>query len=270
MKKIRLVTALSLALLLVGCKTSYKERRELQADKEAYCEQLFAASTTGSSFSSKGTVAITYGGESLSSKATFDLQRDKAIQISVRPLLGIELFKVQLTPDTVLVIDRTKRRYLLEALDQLPIPFPFPAVQALLLGQPSLLGLSQEVVEELPEMLNMKPTVAGGYEISYTDHPSFQLLLTGSAESRVEQLRIIATGDEVGYSSWSYSGYNNTTQPAALPNEVNVMNDMRGYQLGFTLKYTTPSWNNNTNITLSIPTNYSRMGIKELLNMLSK
>lgn len=51
-------------------------------------------------------------GTSVSVKGSLYVQRDSQIVVSVAPILGIELFRLQLTPKSVILIDRTKKQVL--------------------------------------------------------------------------------------------------------------------------------------------------------------
>lgn len=50
-------------------------------------------------------------GESVSSTVNLKVQKDSVIWASISPLLGIELARVKLTPDSLYLLDRMKKRY---------------------------------------------------------------------------------------------------------------------------------------------------------------
>ncbi len=265
------ITSIACTLLMVGCKSSRTSKGEL-VDKLHYCELLLDHSDEGGAFNSKSTVSINLGGNALSSKATIQIERDKAVQISVQPFLGIELFKVQFTSDTLLVLDRTKKRYLLLPLEQLPVAISPSTIQSLLLGEPFLLGSGALTAAQLEEGLAMQPNTQGGYEMSYTDNSLFNILFTGNAAAQIEQTSIHGKGENSSaYSIWSYSGYDNSTKPLDnLPRKVDATNSLFGFELAFSIAYSTPSWNKSANITITIPKGYSPMSLEELTNMLPK
>jgi hypothetical protein len=87
-------------------------------------------------------------GESLSFKATVRMRRDSAIWISLSPALGIEVFRVLITQDSVKYISRipeNKYYYLggFQSLNELlGVEMDFPMLQDLLIG--NAIGLDRE------------------------------------------------------------------------------------------------------------------------------
>lgn len=71
------------------------------------------------------------------------MQRDSAIWISVRPVLGIELVRVLITPDTLKMINFFKKTVTIRSSDSmqqlLDVPFDFASLQNLLVGNPVFL-----------------------------------------------------------------------------------------------------------------------------------
>ena len=55
--------------------------------------------------------------------------KDSAFQLSVQPFLGIEIFRIELSRDTIKVVDRMNKRYMIENYSNLqgqtPIEFNF-------------------------------------------------------------------------------------------------------------------------------------------------
>ncbi len=62
-------------------------------------------------FYKKFKAEVAFNGENKSFKGNLFLTRDTSIIISINPLMGIELFRVKLSPDSVEIIDRTRKNY---------------------------------------------------------------------------------------------------------------------------------------------------------------
>ncbi len=56
-------------------------------------------------------VEIDFKGRQLDVKANCKIVSDSAIHISIQPFFGIELFKVEMTPEHIIVVDKTNRTY---------------------------------------------------------------------------------------------------------------------------------------------------------------
>jgi len=79
-------------------------------------------------------VNLTNGSKSLSSKANIRIIKDNALQISVQPLFGVEMLRFYMNPDTVMVLDRMNKRYVVEPITSLkelyPVGFDFYTMQS--------------------------------------------------------------------------------------------------------------------------------------------
>ncbi len=82
------------------------------------------------------------GIKSLSSSMQMRMIRDKAIYISLRPMLGIEVGKIVITSDSVLVVDKYHKRYIAEPMSLITngIPVTVGNLQDIFLGRSFVLG----------------------------------------------------------------------------------------------------------------------------------
>lgn len=60
---------------------------------------------------SKMSVSVDFKDRQLDVKASCKMVSDSAIHLSIQPFFGIELFKLEMTPTEMLVIDKTNKRY---------------------------------------------------------------------------------------------------------------------------------------------------------------
>ncbi|TAN19447.1 MAG: DUF4292 domain-containing protein [Chitinophagaceae bacterium] len=103
-------------------------------------------------FSAHARLDITTPNGTQSGIATYiRMQKDSAIWISIRPVLGIELVRILITPDSVKVINFFKKTITLRSVDSLQqllhIPFDFNALQDLIVGNPPVLTDSVDEIE---------------------------------------------------------------------------------------------------------------------------
>lgn len=79
------------------------------------------------------------------------MQKDSVIWISIRPVLGIELVRILITPDSVKVINFFKKTITLRSADSLQqlfhIPLNFNSLQDMIAGNPPLLTDSLHQIE---------------------------------------------------------------------------------------------------------------------------
>lgn len=85
-----------------------------------------------------------------STRVDLKMIKDSAFQLSVQPLLGIEVFRLELSRDSIKVLDRMNKRYLAENYESLrtqtPITFNFYNLQALFTNRLFLPG--EQIVSE--------------------------------------------------------------------------------------------------------------------------
>ena len=130
---------LLLLLILGGCKSSKKvgtvatgTAKVHQVFFQAMEEQALHYQT----LTARLGVAINLSNFQVNStRVELKMIKDSAFQLSVQPLLGIELFRIEVSRDSIKVLDRMNKRYLAENYEalraQTPITFNFYNLQAL-------------------------------------------------------------------------------------------------------------------------------------------
>ncbi|WP_430811418.1 MULTISPECIES: DUF4292 domain-containing protein [unclassified Carboxylicivirga] len=108
--------ALILVILGISCRSTrdvYTAKGELKNIPDA---KLISSVEEGyldfnTLFLKKFKAELTFNGEKKSFKGNMFINRDSSITVSINPLMGIELFRVRLSPGNVEIIDRTKKQY---------------------------------------------------------------------------------------------------------------------------------------------------------------
>lgn len=151
MKKTLIIALSILAIIANGCRakkdntvTTSTVTTATQAGQEALDQRLatFAGTQGGwTTLQCSGNIKVT-GSQTLSSGMQMRMIRDKAIYISVRPMLGIEVAKLVVTTDSVLVVDKYHKRYVAEPLSLITngIPITVGTLQDIFLGRAFVLG----------------------------------------------------------------------------------------------------------------------------------
>lgn len=137
--KTLLLCGVLLLVLLAGCKSSRKvatvEGARAMSHRE-FIRSMEERSVRFRTFAARLNVDLELSGKRMSSKVELKMLKDSAFQLSVQPFLGIEVFRLELTPDSVKIMDRMNKRYMAENYanlrGQTPIEFNFYNLQALL------------------------------------------------------------------------------------------------------------------------------------------
>ena len=226
--------------------------------------------TFGSWKSLEASGSISIGGaKSLSSSMTMKMVRNKSIYISVRPMGIMEVAKLVVTGDTLIVVDKIHKRYLCENVKLITsgIPADVNTVQDIFLGRAFLLGkgtynsalASNFDLEESGDKLLLKH-VEGEKDFDYEFTFDKALKLLSST------VKPHGGGKNDTYSVL----YSNVKKTVAgnVPHELKVSTVMNGSAVKLGLDYKSLKWNETVKIDTSLPKGYERMSGSSLLNML--
>lgn len=145
------------ALLLTGCSTSRNALRNTVIgglSGTEYMEKVIEWTPQRENLTARTRVQLNMGSESssVSVNANMRIRRGELIRLSVAPVLGIEVARMDITPKGVLVIDRMNRRYVeigfAEVADILKVEVDFNALQSLFLNEIFLPGRESLTVED--------------------------------------------------------------------------------------------------------------------------
>lgn len=198
--KISLGILLGSVLFTSACNTTSKVPSVDPAEKagpEAF-QQMIGHQVEADWFSARLRLAYSDQAQSVKANGTVHLREDSLIWINVRKL-GFEVARVQITPDSIFIIDRLNNQYVAEDLGYLDrtfqVPVNFSMLQSLLLGNPILYRLDGIEEEESSEGVWLRAPdekVSGAYRLSIPDYLLSQMILHEKASDR----KISITMDE--------------------------------------------------------------------------
>ena len=271
MKRILFVCMAGAALLLSGCKSSEdaarKSGRKISEERTHFSEML-ANCPDYTSFSAKASVTVTTAGGSIKSRATVRILKDRVLQISIQPLLGIEMGRIQITPDSLFAVDKINRRYLAASLtaykDMLPFDIRLAAIQALFLDRPFLLDKGELTADDYPRFAyshskSQWQLSAGndGVDYQFVTDETCRIVETSMYTTDLPRCRML----------WKYAGFNRQND-VWFPASVNIQFEAPGKSVQVDLSYSTPSWNTLQSLDFSVPAQYRKMEMSDLVKML--
>lgn len=209
MKKNKLHTLVTLVLVLVlglsSCKTKQVSTLDTVNVETYTVSQVLKEQPTFDCVNmSKVELVVTYGTQQLSFRGFIKGYSDSLLVISVQPLLGIEMLRVEFTPEKFIIVDKMNRRYTENTYDflryKLSVPLDFKLIQSLFYNQLFVVGndtvaANRFIVESLPseptrlvrlasgiiqrfELLNKQMTI-GKSEILMSDVGRITTVYTG-------------------------------------------------------------------------------------------
>lgn len=274
----RFIWAVSIAfgVLFVGCKTSHiGEKMKISGEQSESEKRVFSDCLKNSpdytSYSAKTSFVITTSAGNLKSKATVRIIKDKILQISVQPFLGIEMFRVRLTNDSVWILDKMGKRYVAESIaaykSKLPVDLSLSSIQALFLGRPFLPGKDRLDISDYRNFSWMKEK--SDWSFSIKDLSRFSCLFELDELARLRETRALDISGQMQI-TWSYSKFTNQGE-FWFPSEMEVRTSGIGNKnLTLKMENISPEWNKTFNVDFSVSSQYRKVPIRDLLNMFLK
>jgi len=206
---------------------------------------------------------------SINPKGSIKLIKDKVLQISLSvPIIGSELFRMTVTPDSIIAIDRVNQQYVAEDISVFKAKnadVDFNTLQSLFANRLFIPGKS-EVAKADYSQFNMnrkdnqmllKPK--GNKKLNYT--------FAGNTACKITSAYIeTATSDY--RMEWKYSDFG-SVDGTRFPFKMNI--DVTGNKkMSLVLSFSQIEKDTDINIDYSVPAKYRRVDIDDLLKMLTK
>lgn len=155
----RILYLIFCAVLVVSCSTSRKSLRNTMIGGLTgveYMEKVLDISPSRKNITARTSIEILIDDKSpLSFSSNLRIRRGEVIRFSIAPMLGIEVARVDITPDGVLAVDRLHKRYVKAGFDELSsianTELSFNIIQSLLMNElflPGKTGVDRTDVEK--------------------------------------------------------------------------------------------------------------------------
>lgn len=237
-----------------------------------YMEKLVTSAPHWENLSGKASVELVLGKKgSTRVNGSLKIFRGEAIQLSVAPVLGIEVARLEITPEGLLIVDRVHKRFVqasfVEVSNLLQVELNFNILQSLFLNEiflPGKMNLSSDDVSSFT--LDVTPSHAvlqpkGRKKIGYQ-------FLTSTQNGQLEHTRIGLRSTSFSL-NWDYSDFTNLSgQSFPQRIKVNLMGLTDPYALNFKLSHLTVGnqWKGKT----TLSSRYQEIKLQELIKALLK
>ncbi len=265
---------LVVAMATVGCSRKKEieqpAKMSVQESPKNRLEDNFSARPVINTFESRMTITLNYGSKDIPLKGSIKIIKDKHIQISVQPFLGIEVLRADFTQDSVCIIDRFNRRYIAVDFEtyseSLPTEVGFNAVQSLFLN-------------EMFDISDPDFTVKDAKKFKWREEANGDLVGRNMVNSQLNQdfllnrnnnlIETLTTYNEGAHVfSWKYSDFQ-TMGNSLFPYKSVVSYNASGRKLGGEFTYSRIDLNKSMKLSISIPRSYKKIEPEELIKALS-
>lgn len=260
--------------LLNGCKTSYTARVSDEANTKALDEFVSSMQKQELQFrslSARLNVDLNMSGKNIGSRVEMKLVKDSVLQLSIQPFLGFELFRMELSRDSIKLLDRMNKRYFAENYagfkGQLPIDFNFYNLQALFLNQLFLPG-EKEVEGYLHDYFELERD--GLITSLHTqDRMDLHYLFKADNEEKLLSTQISDKDDHYAL-LWKYADFQFIEGKKLFPRHMEVSLQKEGeVQGGMDIYYSRIQINKELNMDFKIPPKYKRVTLALIMKSLT-
>ena len=266
-----------LLLVFVGIYSCKPKERIVQAETELedktnlnLFEDVLTKEFKYTTFSSKMSMSFSTGRRVLNSKATLRIVRDEGIQLSLQPFFGLEMFRLYVQPDCILILDRMNKRYVHESIDdikkQFPVGFDFYTLQSLFTNA---LFIPEQSNISTNDYKNFKYSKSSdNYLLSARDKKSnidYSFCVNGNDQITLAQMYMLNKDYSL---DWVYDEFV-LTGNLFFPHKMQVLATTEKRKIDTSMSLSSISLNEPLSLDSSIPASYAKVDLNEVIKLLS-
>lgn len=264
-----------LVLILTSCSTSRNTLRNTTIgglSGTEYMEKVIEWTLSRDNLTARARIELNVGSSSpMSVNANMRVRRGEIIRFSVAPILGIEVARIDITPDKIMAVDRMNKRYVelgfAEISSLLNTELDFNILQSLILNEIFIPGKDKLSVAD-----------ASGFTLSpYADRARLQVkgtkrigysFFTSATDGRLEET-VIALKDlpyslHCRYADFTMLGND------VFPQSIEMMSEGTEKKYSLDMKLSRINTDSNWDSKTELSSKYRKMSVQELLKLFIK
>ena len=281
MKTSMMQTKIGIFIVLLLCAISCKTTKETAGTTGTLAgmsnQDIFQSVVDNSlkyqTLSGRLNVNVKTSKKSIGSNASIKMIRNERIQLSFQPFLGYEAFRMELTPDSILFVDRFNKRYAAESFSSLKLnhrlDFNFYNLQAVLANQLFLAGKTDVDASDYKSF-----TIKNEYDkalMQTDDNQNIQYVFTGDALHKIRSLSM-STNEQLTNASLVsvYDKFQQVADNQTFPMLMNLTVKLPSNEtLEFRFNYSKVELDKNLDVDFSLPTKYQRLELNDIIKMIN-
>jgi len=263
-----------IAVFFNSCRTSRQPatvaltRMSKEERIESIQQQAIAYNTFSSSL--RFTIKQQAKKSSTTANAQIRIVKDQIIQISLRvPILGIEAFRISMTPEQIIILDRQNRRYFSESVKtvakEASFDFDFYSIQALFSNQLFIAGKSAISKDDYKKISLSEDNYFT--KMNIIDNQGIHYDFKSDYTDRILQTEMYENKKEVNL-NWTYGDFglasNNRLFPMKMTMELTVPDDL----ITLSLSLNNVNIDTDFSIDTSIPNNYQPIEMEQIIKLI--
>ena len=270
----RLFVLVSLALIVVSCSTTKISKKadfiEGLTEME-YWENVISNQDEidKEGLTAKMSLALDVSGKTTKVSGTMRIKKGEVVQLSIAPLLGIEVARAEISPGGVLVIDRMNKRYVRVSFDELQeltnAQLDFYSLQALFLNEIFLPGKKELISRDISafdiELVgrNVRLDVRKSKRFSYS-------FLTQGSDALLKESFVGLKGMSYGL-QWKYENFR-SFEKGLFPNTMQLSFLGVKKPMNATFSLSRLSANSNWDTYTKVSDKYEQVKLEDLIKQL--
>ncbi len=236
-----------------------------------YVEKVIGMSPFWQSLSGKVVLNLSLEqGKSTKINATFRLKRDESIQLSVAPLLGIEIARLEISPDGILGLDRMNKNYVKVSFEEVSrwarTDLSFSILQSLFLNEFFIPGKPQVEVADADVF---RISLVDGRALLETEderHLTYSFFISPD-QGLLQESRIGLSGTPYML-QWKYDAFR-TLDGHAFPERMCLSVSGGNKPAILDMKFSRLNVGGDWEVHTKIPARYAQVKVEDLLKLLT-
>lgn len=264
-----------LVLILTSCSTSRNTLRNTTIgglSGTEYMEKVIEWTPSRDNLTARARIELNVGSSSpMSVNANMRVRRGEIIRFSVAPILGIEVARIDITPDKVMAVDRMNKRYVelgfAEISSLLNTELDFNILQSLILNEIFIPGKDKLSVADAagftlsPYADRARLQVKGTKRIGYS---FFTSATDGRLEETVITLKSLPYSLHCRYADFTMLGND------VFPQSIEMMSEGTDKKYSLDMKLSRINTESNWDSKTELSSKYRKMSVQELLKLFIK
>ena len=261
-------------LLLSGCKSpagTATTSAGIMKTEEAFFTSVVDHTFRFNTLSARLKLEFSGRQQELSSRVNLKMIYNDRMQLSIQPLLGIEVFRIEVTTDSVKILDRMNKQYMVDSYDNLKgeteIDFNFQNLQALFTNQIFVPGESDISSKHFRHFRMTKEDNFA--ELKLKDRNGIFYTFIAGADEKLMSTNIENPSNKQVI-TWSYNDFQ-TINKQQFPLKMTARLLEGDIPQGTaTLTFSSPEINSPLTTDFKIPSGYERVTSEQIIKLLRK
>jgi len=239
--------------------------------EEAFFASILENTLQFNTLSARMKLELTSPQQEVSSRINLKMIRNDRMQLSIQPFLGIEVFRIEVTNDSIKIVDRMNKCYMVDSYDNLKgetvIDFNFQNLQALFTNQMFVPGENNISPKHFGRFRMTKENNSA--ELKLKDRNGIFYTFKAGANEKLLSTNIENTSNNQTL-SWDYNDFQTVNKqqfPLKMTARLSEGNKIQGTA---TLTFSSTEIDSPLKTDFIIPNGYERVTSEEIIKLLRK